>query len=248
MTLPPAIHGRKALLDAAGDDPLVVCFAAEDSVGYVEADAIVWHRVFHDNRTIMAAGPPGTVAELYERVVPESGASRYTIPQPVFDRVPRRRQPRVGGRWHWFYTRTAPPVHEVEKRCGWLTPQEYPEANALLDIAFPSASSRPNSDRELIGWYGARDDAGRLIACGNSNTTAGIGPMLGAIAVHPDARRQGLASGLTSWVTRTLMADGHPMVALGSYTGEDATHRIYRRLGYQDIHVLVSGRLNESLN
>ncbi|MFD0559171.1 FR47-like protein [Stackebrandtia endophytica] len=246
MVLPPAIHGREALLDAAGDDPLVACFAAEDSVGYIDGDAVVWHRLFHDNRTVHAVGTPDRVAELFARVVPSSNATRYTIPQPVFDAVPR--QPRVGGRWHWFYTRTAPAVHEAEDRCGWLTPREYPEVDALLDVAFPTASSRPNTDRELIGWYGARDDDGRLIACGNSNTTAGIGPMLGAIAVHPDARRRGLASGLTSWVTRALLADGHPMVALGSYAGEDATHRIYRRLGYQDIHVLVSGRLDESSN
>ena len=48
---------------------------------------------------------------------------------------------------------------------------------------------------------------------------------------------------MTSWVTRSLLAEGHAMVALGSYVGEDATHRMYRRLGYRDTRVLTSLRL-----
>ena len=239
--LPKAVHGREPLLKGADADPFVSCFASADSVGYVDDGAVVWLRRFRDRRSLMAAGPPDRAARLCRRVMDAIPLERFTVPSPIFDRLSDESLS-VGGRWRWFHTYTAPPVHEVEDRCSWLTVDDYDTVNTLLDDAFPTASRRPDPTREGLAWFGARNAAGALVACGSSDTTGGIGPMLGSIAVHPKARRQGLASGLTSWVTRLLLESGHPQVALGSYEGEDATHRLYRRLGYHDPHVLVSGR------
>lgn len=244
-TLPEAVRGREALLEAAGDDPFVSCFASADSVGYVADGGVVWCRRLWNRNALIASGAPEPAAALCGDVVDSVPLDRFTVPNPVFDRLPGEVPVSVGGRWLWFYTRSAPPVHDMEPRCMWLKPDDYTEVDKLLDVAFPTASRRPDSDRTEVAWFGVRDDSGQLVGCGSSDTTGGIGPMLGSIAVHPKARRQGLASGLTSWVTRRLLASGHRQVALGSYAGEETTHRLYRRLGYRDLHVLVSGRLGD---
>ncbi|GAA4896365.1 FR47-like protein [Stackebrandtia albiflava] len=242
MSLPTRLSGRGALL-AAADLPLVRCFASEDSVGFAEEGAVVWYRGHHDRTVLMGDGEPRAVAGLFARVAAEVPVQRFTIPRPVLEELPEPGRPAVEGAWHWFYTRSAPPETPAEAACEWIDPVDHAEVDALLEVAFPTASSRPDGERPGMEWFGARDASGRIVACGNANTGQGIGPMLGSVAVHPDARRRGLASALTSWVTRRLLERGHPMVALGSYAGEEATHRLYRRLGYRDVHVLCSGRM-----
>ncbi|MGH8880045.1 MAG: GNAT family N-acetyltransferase, partial [Stackebrandtia sp.] len=157
------------------------------------------------------------------------------------------RPPEVG-RWHWFYTRTAPPRHPAEADCQWFTADDYDAITSLLDEAFPNASKRPADTAGNRQWFGARDADGTIVACGMVTVGDGVGPMLGSIAVHPRARRRGLGSAVTSWVTRQLLDEGHPMCALGSYAGEEATHRLYRRLGYHDSRILASGNLRNCPN
>lgn len=231
------------MLDAYGSEPFVSCFLADSAQGVVADGAVVWRRDFHGRRVLMADGPAEAAAGLLTAMARVWRPDRITVPQQTFERLPVALRPEVGGRWHWFHTFTAPEPTSAEAGVGWLAESDFAAIGRLLDAAFPDASSRPDPLAADRRWFGARDADGAITACGTVSAGEGAGPMLGSIAVHPDARRRGLGSAVTAWVTRTLLAQGHPMVALGSYAGEDATHRIYRRLGYRDTRVLVSARL-----
>ena len=244
MTTPCiAVSGRRALLDVFDADPFVFAFASESATGLASHDAAVWQRPLHGSVQLVAYGEPHAAAELLTRFAPERLPARLATPRPILETVPDWLRPARFGEWLWFYTRQAPPRQDGEDRANWCQPEEYAEVNALLDVAFPTASARPDSATSWRRWYAIRDTDGTMVACGNAAIADGAGPSLGSIAVHPDARRRGLGSALTAWVTRQLMAEGHPQVSLGSYTGEDATHRVYRRLGFQDRHVMTTGRV-----
>lgn len=242
----PILKGREAILAAYGAEPFVSCFLADSAHGVVADGAVVWRRDFNGRRVVMGDGPVEATAGLVAAMTRRWRPQRLTVPQRTFERLPDGLRPESVGRWHWFYTRQAPPRHPAEPGVGWFGEGEHDEISALLDVAFPDASSRPDARTPERRWFGARDRDGAMVACGSVTATEGAGPMLGSIAVHPDARRRGLGSAVTSWVTRTLLAQGHAMVALGSYAGEDATHRMYRRLGYRDTRVLASAQLTAS--
>lgn len=243
MSRYPVLKGREAILAAYGPEPFVSCFLADSAQGVVDDGAVAWSRDFNGNRVVMADGPPATAAALVAALAEQWRPDRITLPQESFEYLPHPLRPEPVGRWHWFHTFTAPPPRPSEAGATWFGEADYDEISALLDVAFPKASSRPDASVPGRRWFGARDAAGAAVACGTAQAADGAGPMLGSIAVHPSARRQGLGSAITSWVTRALLAEGHAMVALGSYVGEEATHRMYRRLGYRDTRVLASGRL-----
>ncbi|ADD43485.1 GNAT family N-acetyltransferase [Stackebrandtia nassauensis] len=242
----PVLKGREAILAAYRAEPFVSCFLADNAEGVVRDDAVAWFREFNGRSVLMGDGPVRATARLVAELAPHWRPDRLTVPQEVFEQLPGELRSAKPGRWHWFFTRSAPPTHPAESRVRWCTESDFDAITALLDVAFPDASSRPDPAVPHRRWFGATDANGSIVACGIAQVGDGIGPMLGSIAVHPDARRQGLGSAITSWVTRRLLDEGNAMVALGSYAGEEATHRIYRRLGYRDTRVLASGRLEPS--
>ncbi|HZE41749.1 MAG TPA: GNAT family N-acetyltransferase [Stackebrandtia sp.] len=237
------VRGRDAIIAASGGDPFVSCFAATSATGIAADGAVAWHRRSTGRRLLLGYGQPAAAARLCEAAVAEFRPHRITVPAAVLGHLPDSIRPSGVGQWVWFHTRTAPPVTDAEGACRWFRDADHEELEALIERAFPGASNRPDAAVPGQRWFGATDDDGRIVACGVASTGDGIGPMLGSICVHPGARRRGLGSAITSWVTRQLLQDGHPMVALGSYVGEDATHRLYRRLGYRDTVTLKSGSL-----
>lgn len=237
------IEGRDEILAGYGDDPFLSCFIAEQARALVTRDALVWSHQYRERRTVMGDGDPQALAKLALHAMAEFQPQRLTMPSAAFAQLPETVKPTEVGRWVWFYIRNEPGKHPGEDQCEWFSPSDYDEVSELLDVAFPHASARPkhnDGDRE---WFGARNFSGKIIACGAAATRHNGGPMLGSVAVHPQWRRQGLGSAATAWVTRELLHSGHQQVSLGSYVGEDATHRLYRRLGYRDTHELVSGNL-----
>jgi GNAT superfamily N-acetyltransferase len=236
------LNGRDEIVAASGRHPFVRCFAATHAVGFAAEDAVVWNRQRGEESALMGCGSAEALAPLVAALVEEMPLHRMAMPPGVYERLPSRWRPVEVSLWRWFYTETAPPQTAVQQRCRWLTPDEYEDVANLLRAAFPTASSWPDKPGVSPDWFGIRADDGELIACGHAQIREGVGPMLGSITVHPRNRRQGLAAAVTGWVTRTLLPE-HPLVALGSYEGEDATHRIYRRLGYQDVQQVVSGQL-----
>lgn len=237
------VAGRSAILSAYGRDPFLSCFVSDDAEAIVTDDAMVWCRQFNGGKVMMAHGDAGSAAELITEVVHDLRPDRVTLPRQIFHRLPDPLRPETVGRWHWFFTLQAPEVQAAEEHCGWFDETDYPVINSLLDSAFPDASSRPTLDDRGHRWFGARDDSGHIVACGTVMVRDNAGPMLGSVAVAGHARRQGLGSAITAWITRQLLHEGHPQVALGSMAGEHATHRMYQRLGFRDTQQLVSGRL-----
>jgi ribosomal protein S18 acetylase RimI-like enzyme len=66
---------------------------------------------------------------------------------------------------------------------------------------------------------------------------------LSSIAVHPDARGQGLGAAVTSALTRQLIDEGMEVVTLGMYADNAAGHGLYRHLGMRNDHHFTSGPL-----
>ncbi|GLZ75445.1 hypothetical protein Afil01_02520 [Actinorhabdospora filicis] len=223
--------------------PFVTSFTAPDAVGYAVDGAVAWRRVFHGRDLLLADGDPVTAAALVAAVAAEHRPTRLSLPRPIMELLPAELRPERFGEWRWFYTDTAPEPQPGEERAAWLPGDEAGKAaiERLLDESFPDASTR-TGDGHVKRWFGIPGEDG-LVGCGAVSGPAEDVPFLASITVHPGARRQGLAAAMTAWATRDLLRE-FPFVALGSMEGEDATHRIYRRLGYRDTHALISGSLS----
>ncbi|HEY1176149.1 MAG TPA: GNAT family N-acetyltransferase, partial [Phytomonospora sp.] len=179
-------------------------------------------------------------------VLRDNPPQRMMMPREIMLRLPEHLRPARVGEWRWFNVDAAPEPVPGEERVTWLSSDDDEGKAAidrLLGEAFPDASTR-TADEQVKAWFGVYGEDGVTpIGCGAVSGPAPDVPFLASVTVHPSARRQGLASAMTAWVTRTLLASGHPFVSLGSMEGEDATHRLYRRLGYRDTHALMSGSL-----
>ncbi|GIG66131.1 GNAT family N-acetyltransferase [Phytomonospora endophytica] len=239
------LRGCDAVRAAANNSRFVACFTTtgDDGYGYSLDGAIAWGRVHHGRRLLLADGEPAAAAALVEAVLRDEPPQRMMMSREIMLRLPESLRPARVGEWRWFYTDTPPEPVPGEERVTWLRNDEAGRAGIerLLDEAFADASTR-TADEQVKAWFGVYGEDGVTpIGCGAVSGPAPDVPFLASVTVHPSARRQGLASAMTAWVTRTLLAAGHPFVSLGSMEGEDATHRLYRRLGYRDTHALMSG-------
>lgn len=241
------LHGCDAVRAAANNSRFVTCFTTggDEGYGYATDGALAWGREFQGRRLLLADGDPDVAAALVAAVVEAEPPQRLSLPREIMLRLPERLRPARMGEWRWFYVDTPPEPVPCEDRATWLPTDEAGRAaiDALLDEAFPHASAR-TGDKQVKAWFGAFGADGTTpVGCGAVTGPAAEIPFLASVTVHPSARRQGLGAAMTAWVTRTLLAAGHPFVALRSMEGEEATHRLYRRLGYRDTHSLMSGRL-----
>ena len=104
------------------------------------------------------------------------------------------------------------------------------ELATLLAEHSPRHSVAPGS-ADVAGWAGVRQDD-RLVACAARLELVPGVPLLASVAVHPTARRQGLAAALTAALTRRALAVGSPAVTVDLYADNDAARRVYERLGF----------------
>ena len=82
-----------------------------------------------------------------------------------------------------------------------------------------------------------------LLACAADTSGAtGVGH-LSSIAVHPDARGQGLGAAVTAALMRRMFDDGCDIVTLGMYASNTAGRALYDHLGMADTHRFTSGPL-----
>ena len=81
---------------------------------------------------------------------------------------------------------------------------------------------------------------GRIVACAAWLELVPSVPLLASVAVHPDARRQGLAAALTSWISRRALAAGAPAVTVDLYADNDAARQVYQGLGFDLGHEFIS--------
>ena len=105
---------------------------------------------------------------------------------------------------------------------------DHPALAALIEDAFPTASSRPG-DPAIVDWYGIHEGE-RLVACGADRSRSDVG-FLAGLTVAPDRRGRGLGAALTAGMTRALLIR-YDHVALGVYADNVGALRLYRRLGF----------------
>jgi len=113
---------------------------------------------------------------------------------------------------------------------SWLPDTASAEIDALLDEAFPHASTRPTS-RHARRWAGIRDADGALTACIVDCTQAPDVGFVASLTVRPSARGRGLGESLLRWACDELIRE-RGRTALW-YDADNATAiRIYERLGF----------------
>jgi ribosomal protein S18 acetylase RimI-like enzyme len=112
-----------------------------------------------------------------------------------------------------------------------LGPADVPEMLALVETARPG----PFASRtiELGTYVGLRDGAaGLLIAMGGERFQFDHYVELSAIAVHPEARGQGLGAGITAYLARAVVVRGR-VPFLHVYPDNPAM-ALYTRLGFRE--------------
>ena len=180
-------------------------------------------------RAALALGPPGATGSL-------------TAPAAAADDVLAAFSPAGAGvRWEWRWTTSAPPAAPPGPSLVDLDaadPAVAAELAALLGEHSPRHSTEPGS-ADVAGWVGVRR-GGRIVACAAWLELVPSVPLLASVAVHPDARRQGLAAALTSWISRRALAAGEPAVTVDLYADNDAARQVYQGLGFDLGHEFIS--------
>lgn len=111
-----------------------------------------------------------------------------------------------------------------------LTPADVPQMVTLVEIAQPGPF-RPRTI-EMGAYFGVFDDDRQLIALAGERLRASGFTEISAVATHPDVRRRGLASLLTSHVARYIASRGDTPMLHVAATNETAK-RVYDRLGFE---------------
>jgi N-acetylglutamate synthase-like GNAT family acetyltransferase len=115
-------------------------------------------------------------------------------------------------------------------RIETMSAVDVPEMVALVEIAQPGPF-RPRTI-EMGAYFGVFDDDRQLIGLAGERLRAGGYTEISAVATHPNARRQGFASLLTSHVARHIASRGEtPLLHVASTN--DTAKRVYDRLGFE---------------
>jgi predicted GNAT family acetyltransferase len=115
-------------------------------------------------------------------------------------------------------------------RIETMSAVDVPEMVALVEIAQPGPF-RPRTI-EMGAYFGVFDDDRQLVALAGERLRAGGYTEISAVATHPNARRRGLASLLTSHVARHIASRGEtPLLHVASTN--DTAKRVYDRLGFE---------------
>jgi len=178
-------------------------------------------------------GPAGTAVALAGAVLDEVGPSY----RPVGDRE------LIGalvagiavlarvGTFGWMYRRRPADLPRVPGTAGWLPGAALPEVAALLAASFPTSLAKPGvtgAER----WAGLRDDSGRLVATGTLAWSAPDVGLISGVAVHPQARGQGLGRGICAFLLAEALRR-HGAAALMVEEWNHPAQRIYRGLGFR---------------
>ena len=220
--------------------PLVNGWLGEGATAWLGTDAA-------EGRTYLSAlGSPEAVGALLAELAGElRDRQQVTLPRGTARCLPAWME-LTGIDWDFRWTDVPPPVHPAEDR---VIDAAHDRVAELLKDANPHASVSPG-DEAARRWVaipeslgGEDPETGRLVACAaDTSATTGVGH-LSSIAVHPDARGQGLGSAITGALTRQLLAADCDVVTLGMYAKNTAGRALYDGLSFRDDHRFTSGPL-----
>jgi GNAT superfamily N-acetyltransferase len=165
-----------------------------------------------------------------------------TVPRGALDAVAAHLPLADGNEWEWMCAARPPSPVAAESRLVGLHEADLPEIRGLLDVANPRTDARPFECPDQQ-WVGARDESGRLVACGVREPNVAGWPALSGISVHPDERGTGLGLAVTAHLTREAVRESG-ICTLGMYSDNDVARRVYHGLGYGGDHLWSSRRLS----
>ena len=213
--------------------------------GYALGRALAIPRRTHTRRLgLLVLGPPADVDPLVAAILAgdllDPEVRSVTVQRGSLDAVARHVRLAEGNEWEWLCTTTPPPEVAAESRLVHLSSAHQPEIAALLAAANPGTDARP-FEHPGQHWVGARDDRGRLVACGVRERSLAGHPILSGITVDPAHRGLGLGLAVTAYLTRRAVADAG-VCTLGMYSHNAVARRLYLGLGYGDVHEWSSRR------
>ena len=236
------------LLDASGGSPFIRYDipAPLEHPAWALGAAVALPRQTHTRRLgLLVMGPPGDagrlVAAMAAQALHPGDLSGVTVQRGSLPAVAPHLPIGDGDEWEWMYAVAWPPHVPGEDRLVPLSEEDLPDIAALLDEANPRTDARP-FDYPGQHWLGARDDEGRLVACGVRETNVAGHPLLAGITVHPSTRGTGLGLAVTAALTRAAIADSG-VCTLGMYSDNDVARRVYHGLGFTGDHLWSSRRL-----
>lgn len=239
------ITDREALLAHRPDDVFARASLASGAPlsGYALGESIAWVRTSAHRGleflTVLGPAPDAVALAVAADAALPAPTYGLTVPRAAWALLPDTLRPQEGTDWDFWWTDTAPDPLPAEAGAGWLS--EDDELAGLLERASPRRAVNPG-DANVLRWCGIRDTSGALVACAAEVDDMANAPHLAGVAVAPEARSRGLGRAITAWLTRRLLAEGHPLVTLGMYADNEPARRAYRAIGYRDTHHWSSGR------
>lgn len=216
--------------------------------GFALGRALALPRRTHTRRLgLLVLGPPPDVDQLLSAMLArgplDPEVRSVTVQRGSLDGVARHLPLGEGNDWEWLCTTTAPPPVDAETRLVPLDRSHLQDIAGLLAEANPGTDARP-FEHPGQDWVGARDDHGRLVACGVRERSLAGHPILAGITVADTHRGRGLGLAVTAHLTRRAVAEDG-VCTLGMYSHNDVARRLYVGLGYGQVHEWSSRRFRE---
>jgi len=176
-------------------------------------------------------GPAGATVGLAREILAEIGLSYRPLGEreligALVDAIP---QLVSVGTFGWMYCRRPGALPSGPITAGWLPDAALPEVVALLEVSFPASLAKPGV-AGVGRWAGVRDDAGQLAATGALAWSAPTIGLLAGVAVHPQARGQGLGRDVCTFLFAEALRR-HGAAALMVEEWNHTAQRMYRALG-----------------
>ncbi|TPG19715.1 GNAT family N-acetyltransferase [Pedococcus bigeumensis] len=217
-----------------------------EGAAYTLGGAVALSRRTHTRRLrLLIMGPTADLGQLVGAMLADGlippDLRAVTVPRGGLAAVAAHLPLADGNDWEWMYAAREPSVVPAESRLVGLDEADLPEIRALLDVANPRTDARPFEFPDQQ-WVGARDESGRLVACGVREPNVAGWPALSGISVHPDERGTGLGLAVTAYLTREAVRE-RGICTLRLYSDNDLARRVYHGLGYGGDHLWSSRRL-----
>ena len=237
--------GSEQLVAARPDDQLIKLRVVGADLAKVEVDGdhVGWLRVSKETGEVWATAlgsDSGRVTAVLVALTATTQIDGITVEESVYAKLP-------------------PTFLSLEPRswCLWiLDPRKSgnrestaiilaPNDNRIAELLVHSESAHVFPGNEnIVRWCGVvRED--ELLSVGAQVRSANGAAHLVSICTHPSARGAGLAREVCNALITEAIADEVPIIFLEMFAGNQPGRRVYSALGFSEVGVYRSGRLNK---
>jgi len=236
--------GSELLVAARPDDQLINLRVVGADLAKVEVDGdhVGWLRVSKETGEVWATAlgsDSGRVTAILIALTATTLIDGITVEDSVYAKLPPTflsPEPRSWCLW------TLDPVKSGNREStAIILPPNDKRIGELL-VHSDSAHVFPGNDN-IVRWCGVvRED--ELLSVGAQVRSANGAAHLVSICTHPSARGAGLAREVCNALITEAIADEVPMMFLEMFAGNEPGRRVYSALGFSEVGVYRSGRLN----